>query len=215
MYDWIIIGGGIQGSTIATFLLRNKKVPSDKLCIIDPHEKPLANWMRNTGLIDMKFLRSPFVHHLDTDPFSLVNFAKKKTEFYGQYKRPSLKIFNEHSHHLFQVTDLEKCWLQGYVDEIEKEMESWRIQTSDGKRLTGKNIVLALSVNDQIFIPEWADALYEESNQVFHIFDNTACLQELNPPIAIVGGGISSCDQASGYVSRIGHLNQKASLQSG
>lgn len=196
MYEWIIIGGGIQGSTIATFLLRNEKVPPGKLCIIDPHEKPLANWRRNTGLIDMKFLRSPFVHHLDTDPFSLINFTKKRNlkdhEFYGQYKRPSLKIFNEHSHHLFQVTALEQCWLQGYVDDIRKENEHWRVQTSDGKSLNGRNVVLAISVNDQLFIPGWAQSFNAERDTVFHIFDKTASIQKLKPPIAVVGGGITS-----------------------
>ena len=196
MYEWIVIGGGIQGCTIATFLLKNKKVLPGNLCIIDPHEKPLSNWTRNTGLIGMKFLRSPFVHHLDADPFSLISFTKKKNlkdnEFYGQYKRPSLKIFNEHSHHLFQETALEQSWQQGYVSDIEKERDHWRVQTLDGKSLAGRNIVLAVSVNDQLFIPEWADSLHEESNQVFHIFDKTACIEELKLPIAVVGGGITS-----------------------
>ncbi|WP_079504589.1 FAD-dependent oxidoreductase [Mesobacillus jeotgali] len=196
MFEWIVVGGGIQGCTIAAFLLKNNKVLPDNLCIIDPHEKPLTNWTRNTGLIDMKFLRSPFVHHLDADPFSLISFTKKKNlkdnEFYGPYKRPSLKIFNEHSHHLFQETALEKSWQQGFVSDIDKEKDHWRVHTLDGKSLAGRNIVLALNVNDQLFIPEWADSLHEESNQVFHIFDKTACIEELKPPIAVVGGGITS-----------------------
>ena len=63
MYKWIIIGGGIQGTTMANFLLKQNKVSNDELAIIDPHTEPLANWKRCTNSISMPFLvkvRIPF-----------------------------------------------------------------------------------------------------------------------------------------------------------
>jgi glycine/D-amino acid oxidase-like deaminating enzyme len=107
MLEWIIVGGGIQGATVATFLLKKGKTTVDQLRIIDPHPKPLENWKRCTSVISMPYLRSPSVHHLDTDPFSLQSFARREnmyepnTAFYGRYKRPSLNMFNEHCDHLF------------------------------------------------------------------------------------------------------------------
>lgn len=86
MFDWIIIGGGIQGCTLAASLIKTGKVSTDKLMIIDPHNEPLSQWKRNTKRIEMKYLRSPFVHHLDLDPFSLQRFARKANisqAFYG------------------------------------------------------------------------------------------------------------------------------------
>ncbi|WP_010195249.1 NAD-binding protein [Bacillus sp. m3-13] len=41
MLQWIIIGGGIQGSTVATFLLKKNKTTINQLRIIDPNPKPL------------------------------------------------------------------------------------------------------------------------------------------------------------------------------
>ncbi len=75
VYEWIVVGGGIQGCTIAAFLLKNNKVSADQLLIIDPHETPLYRWTKTTEMIEMKFLRSPSVHHLDVEPFSLRKYA--------------------------------------------------------------------------------------------------------------------------------------------
>lgn len=54
MFDWIIVGGGIHGVTIANFLL--EAVSADKLAIVDPHEKLLADWDRRTKAVGMKTL---------------------------------------------------------------------------------------------------------------------------------------------------------------
>lgn len=35
MFKWIIVGGGIQGTTLATFLLKTGKVTINELAIID------------------------------------------------------------------------------------------------------------------------------------------------------------------------------------
>ncbi|MEW9109958.1 MAG: hypothetical protein AB2374_11465 [Cytobacillus gottheilii] len=36
IYEWIVVGGGIQGCTIAAFLMKNNKVSASQLLIIDP-----------------------------------------------------------------------------------------------------------------------------------------------------------------------------------
>ena len=47
---WLIIGGGIQGCTLATYLVKSKKVKARDIYIIDPHERPLFLWERKTSL---------------------------------------------------------------------------------------------------------------------------------------------------------------------
>lgn len=196
IYEWVVVGGGIQGCTIAAFLLKNDKVSRDKLLIIDPHETPLFRWTKTTEMIEMKFLRSPAVHHLDVEPHSLRKYAndqnRKKSDFYGVYKRPSLELFNEHSQSLFQGLSMKSCWHQGYVNGVDRDGGSWTISTAEGKRFKSKNVVLALSVNGQLNIPEWASKLQLQHHQLFHIYDEKADLSKLKPPFAVVGGGISA-----------------------
>lgn len=196
VYDWIVVGGGIQGSTIAAFLVKNNKVSTDKLRIIDPHVRPLFKWTTSTDRIGMKFLRSPFVHHLDVDPFSLRSYAAKhqwkKSEFYGVYKRPSLEMFNEHSQTLLHDLGLGASWHQGYVNGLDREGNYWIVNTAGEERLKAKRVVLALSINDQLHVPEWADSIKQEWHVMFHIFDDSADFSKLRMPVAVIGGGITA-----------------------
>jgi glycine/D-amino acid oxidase-like deaminating enzyme len=126
LLEWLIIGGGIQGTTIATFLIKTGKASIANLRVLDPYEVPLANWTHCTSIISMPFLRSPSVHHIDVDPFSLQSFVKQqhiaKTEaFYGPYKRPSLEVFQEHCQHVLAEIELEKAWYQGRATGLKKK----------------------------------------------------------------------------------------------
>ena len=78
MLEWIIIGGGIQGITMAAFLLKSGKTTVDQLAIVDRNEEPLARWKQCTEVISMPYLRSPSVHHLDVNPFSLQKYVEKE-----------------------------------------------------------------------------------------------------------------------------------------
>nr|WP_326092391.1 hypothetical protein [Bacillus haynesii] len=79
--------------------MKSGKVSIEDLAIIDPHERPLDIWKRNTERVRMEYLRSPSVHHIDVTPFSLQTYADKSQwaeVFFGRYKRPALSLFNQH-----------------------------------------------------------------------------------------------------------------------
>lgn len=199
MYEWVIVGGGIQGVTMATFLLNQEKTSIDKLAIIDPHSEPLKNWKRCTSIISMPYLRSPFVHHLDVEPFSLQAFVKGKpydwnTAFYGIYKRPSLQVFNDHCEHIIDALLMRRAWVQGRVRDAERTGNGWSIELHDGRKLRGKNLVLAIGIGEQPYWPEWAKRLKQEaSSSVYHIFDSDLPnFEQLKCPFTIIGGGITS-----------------------
>ena len=198
MYDWLVIGGGIHGCTVASFLLKKGKVRVERLCIIDPHDKPMYKWKKNTERIGMEYLRSPSVHHIDVDPFSLQKYAvhsnQEQTNFYGRYKRPSLELFNEHCEFIVKEANLHQCWHQGWVNSIEKEQGFWKVRTRNGYEVRAQNIVLSISINNQLNIPDWSKELRAvSSNQVFHIFEeNPVPLSSLQPPVAVIGGGITA-----------------------
>lgn len=199
MYKWIIVGGGIQGTTMATFLLKQKKVTSDELAIIDPHTEPLANWNRCTNTISMPFLRSPVVHHLDVNPFSLQAFVKDNgqnegSSFLGRLKRPSLLLFQDHCDHLIKDLSLKRCWIQGSVQAIDRTQNEWQIQLKNGQMLQGHNLVLAIGISDQLSWPDWAKKLKKNTvSSVYHVFDpDLPDFEEMQAPFTVVGGGITA-----------------------
>lgn len=197
MFDWLVIGGGIHGCTISTYLIKHKKVQSEKLCIIDPHSQPMERWKRNTERISMPYLRSPSVHHIDVRPFSLQKFGKisgEHNQFYGIYKRPSLQLFNEHSDYVISETNLKESWHIGLVESVQKIKKFWEVTTENGEKIRSKNVVIAISVNGQLLIPNWAKELSShDPKRVHHIFDDKlGSIEDIQTPIAIIGGGITA-----------------------
>ncbi|ANU09535.1 hypothetical protein A1A1_15873 [Planococcus antarcticus DSM 14505] len=199
MYKWIIVGGGIQGTTMANFLLKQHKVASDELAIIDPHTEPLANWNRYTNAISMPFLRSPSVHHIDVNPFSLEAFVKDNghnegSSFLGRLKRPSRLLFQDHCEHLVKDLSLKRSWVQGSVQTIDRAQNGWQVQLQSGQLLQGENMILAIGISEQLSWPEWAKKLKKDAvSSVYHIFDPALPdFKEMQAPFTVVGGGITA-----------------------
>jgi thioredoxin reductase len=202
MKKMIIVGGGIQGCTLAIHLLKMKKLDNHELMIIDKNNKPLNNWRECTGLISMPFLRSPSVHHLDVNPFSLEKFSKKEgyhkvSHFYGYYDRPSLEMFNEHCETLIRDLDIERCWKQASVTGIEKKQGYWTVQTEKGEVVEAENLVLAMGLREHPFWPKWAEDANSNRAQIHHIFQKEMPdLESCSVPVSIIGGGISAAHLA-------------------
>jgi len=109
--DWLIIGGGIHGVHIAARLLGEAGVDADRLRIVDPGEQLLERWRTCTATTGMTHLRSPSVHHLDLDPWSLQRFAgnrrnRKPGLFAPPYDRPNLALFNAHCDQVIETFGL-------------------------------------------------------------------------------------------------------------
>ncbi len=195
-YEWAIIGGGVHGCTIANYLIKSGRTTTKDLVILDPHDEPMKRWKALTSRIDMKYLRSPFVHHIDVKAFSLQQFhdPSNHTDFYGPYKRPSLSLFNEHCSSIIQEIDLTKCWIKGRVIEVCKEAIGWEILTSSNRTVLAENIVICISANESVHIPKWAEGIRAEGLcRISHIFsEDLKSLEDLHPPIVVVGGGITA-----------------------
>lgn len=203
MYKWIIVGGGIQGMTMATFLLKRHKATINELAIIDPYEEPLSRWKHCTNIISMPYLRSPSVHNLDIDPFSLQSFVKTNTyewntAIYGRFKRPSLQAFNEHCDHLIDDLLIKNAWIQGRVELADQTQDGWSVQLQDGRKVMGQNLLLALGISEQPIWPQWVEDLkMKKASYVYHVFDhNLPSFDHFKPPITIIGGGITAAHLA-------------------
>ncbi|MGR3765662.1 FAD-dependent oxidoreductase [Rossellomorea sp. NS-SX7] len=192
MFECVIAGGGIHGCTVANYLVKKKKIPIEQLCIIDPHPEPLAKWKMLTHRIEMPYLRSPSVHHLDLNPFSLQSFKEKENNsFYGYYKRPALSLFNDHSESVLNEIEIRKAWRQGSVQNVRRNDFSWEVQLDSGQTINGKKLIIATGMNETLSYPDWGQELVKEyPDQAGHVFQQK--IPPLKPPIAVIGGGISS-----------------------
>ncbi|WP_406944247.1 FAD/NAD(P)-binding protein [Halobacillus sp. SY10] len=196
MYKWVIIGGGIQGCTVASYLLHSKKADTPSLKVIDPHEDPLHRWKTLTRRVGMKYLRSTSVHHLDPDPHSLRKFSKKEEyaqPFIGRYDRPRLDLFNDYHEGLFQRYEWNDFWMQATVTGLEKKTDGWEINT-DGRSISAERVVLAIGVNNRPHLPEWADL---SDKRMGHLFSSDEV--KISGSLVIVGGGISAAHLANTY----------------
>ncbi|MFD1064841.1 FAD/NAD(P)-binding protein [Oceanobacillus locisalsi] len=197
MYQWIVIGGGIQGSCVASRLLEAEKVEKEDLLIIDPHSQPLERWRTITNKIEMKHLRSPFVHHLDADPYSLKKYSSAynyASGFKGQYQRPRLDMFNQHSLDLLEKTGVMTCWLRGEVSGLSRKASGWQVYMADGRYFVSEHVVLAMGVNHISHYPSWAEK-YKGSALVRHVFEMDDRLPETGDVI-VVGGGMTAAHLA-------------------
>lgn len=75
-YEYVIVGGGVHGSCVANYLLAEGEFRHEEIRIVDPRERLLASFETKARHCGMRTLRSTFVHHIDTEPFSIESFAE-------------------------------------------------------------------------------------------------------------------------------------------
>ncbi|QPC45690.1 NAD(P)-binding domain-containing protein [Mangrovibacillus cuniculi] len=201
MKEWIIIGGGIQGCTLATYLLEHGCTKVEDMQIIDPYREPLAQWKTYTKRIAMSNLRSPAVHHLAPNPYHITQFAKKNqwnNAFYGYYKKPNLEFFNHHSEDIIEQLQLHLAWKQGRVEDIERHNDQWIVSLESGDKIKAKNVAITAGFTEQLLVPEWAGELKQNyPHLVWHIFEKEEWDHaEIGGNVAVIGGGITGAHAA-------------------
>ena len=197
--DWVIIGGGIHGVHLAARLIDEAGVAPEDIRIVDEHSRLLERWRTCTSTTGMTHLRSPAVHHLDPNPWSLLEFAGKKKSrkpglFAPPYNRPSLELFNAHCDRLIERLGLEDVHIQARAIRCAVECDSVQVELSNGEKLVTRQVVLAMGNSEQTDSPEW---LPEEDSRVQHIFEPHPNREKREgETYAVVGGGISACQVA-------------------
>lgn len=204
MLDWLIVGGGAQGTALSLALTVRDGVPRHRLRVLDPHDAVLALWHKYTTNVGMRYLRSPGVHHLHYDPFSHRIFAQTKRgqpllHSIPRFERPSLRFFNAYTDYLLERYDLAALRWCGRAIGLTRARDGWRVQTDDGA-ITARRVVLAISANESPHYPAWGRGV----RGVEHIFAPDFRRDAIadGERVIVVGGGISAAQVALSLAGR-------------
>ncbi|MBM3977367.1 MAG: lysine N(6)-hydroxylase/L-ornithine N(5)-oxygenase family protein [Planctomycetes bacterium] len=175
MLDWLVIGGGVHGTYFSHVLTGPCGFERDRVRVLDRNVEPLQEWFRRSRATCMDFLRSPGVHHIDVEPFSLLQFSRGPTsppsgELFGMYKLPSVCLFEAHARATIQRRRSNELRLRGEASGVEKLRSGWRVETSEGA-LEARHILLALGPPARANWPEWARTARSGGAQLDHVFE--------------------------------------------
>lgn len=207
--DWLIIGGGIHGVHLAVRLLGEAQCPADELRILDPEPHLLARWRRFSATTGMTHLRSTVVHHLDLDPYSLLQYAEERADlattmplFVPPYDRPSLALFDAHCDRVIERYGLADLHVQDHAVRCVPDADGVTVTLASGATVRSRHVILALGASNQPAWPEWASP---SDPYVHHIFDPTFDgWPQATESVVVVGGGISAA-QAALRLAEEGH----------
>jgi cation diffusion facilitator CzcD-associated flavoprotein CzcO len=203
--EHVIIGGGICGVHLAVRLLAEAGVAPRRLVIVDPAPALLHRWDTCTANTGMPFLRSPAVHHLDLDPWSLLRFAgvrgrqrRQPDQFTPPYDRPAIDLFAEHSRWTIAQHGLSDRHLAARATAVRLTDAGASVTLADGTELSTARVVLALGASEQPHWPDWARALREAGGHVEHVFQPGFDLQPdaLPARVIVMGAGITGAQVA-------------------
>jgi hypothetical protein len=197
MFQMLIIGGGIHGVHLAHCLLQQSPLTHDDIRILDPYDELLHEWWRCTRNCGMQYLRSPSVHHIDIDPFSLDKYAalaenRQYAHFIPPKSRPSVELFHRHCRMVIDDHRLESLQIRGRALEILNRTGHVSVVTEE-ETIQARFVLLALGMGEKPLWPNWAARLREKGVPVNHVFDPDFRLAEFETggPIALIGAGIS------------------------
>jgi len=150
----------------------------------------------------MRYLRSPAVHHIDINPFSLDKFAVltenwQESNFIAPKDRPSVELFLKHCRMVIDSHRLDSLRIKGTALELKNHTNHVSVVTED-QTIDTRMILLAVGMNNQPLWPRWAILLKELNAPVHHVFDSGFSLNAIQNqgPIAVVGSGISGAQLA-------------------
>lgn len=197
-----IVGGGIHGVHLAVRLLEADLVDLPSLDIIEPIGL-LEAFRQKCEQCGMAELRSPYVHHVDTDPFSLRDFARargREDELVSSTvgaERPTTSLFFDHAAWVCNRYDLESSLVNARVTAIEPGSWSVDIETTAGRRTT-EYCFLAIGHGGSFTYPTWAADIHS-TEPVTHVwepgFDPASIDQAAT--VGIVGGSITAAQLAT------------------
>ncbi|MFO7832830.1 FAD/NAD(P)-binding protein [Halorubrum kocurii] len=200
-YEYVIVGGGIHGTCLANHLITEGEYTRDEIRILDPREELLASFAKKANQCGMETLRSTFVHHIDTESFSLESFAEGhhranelvSTKNYPD--RPTLGLFLDHARDVIERRELSDCHHRSKVTDVTQSAgtETYLVETDAGAIETHR-VVLAVGLGATPTLPEWTRSFPDDA-PLAHVWDEAfdpATPGAFEGRTFVVGGGITA-----------------------
>ncbi len=196
-----IIGGGVHGTHLAIRLLDAGVCDRDRLRILDP-DGLLTTLRRRCRRCGMAELRSPFVHHVNDDPFSLREFARERgrtDELLASdvgSARPTVSLFFDHAEWVCRQHDLSSLVEPAKATAITEGDGHLRVETQSSRH-RARWCLLAVG-HRRLNRPAWAEELPSKA-PVAHVWDSGFDPTDIDPTatVGIVGGGITAAKLAT------------------
>ena len=196
MLECAIVGGGIHGTYLLGRLCKETNLDRADVAVVDPHDRLLESFRRKARACEMDELRSTFVHHVDTEPFGLENFAQARDRedelrpTPGYPRRPSLALFLDYADYVIDGNDLEARHRQAAVETIRDDGTDpdggLVLETTDGPIRT-RHCVLAIGHGGRYRWPDWA----RDVDGITHVWDGFDPDRRAGETV-VVGGGITA-----------------------
>jgi len=194
-YDWVIVGGGVHGTHVAQRLL-DAGVDRNRLAIVESTGELLGNFRERLRVARVGSLRSPYVHHVGTEPFSLENYAKSKRRedellpTRRNPRRPTVDLFLDHTDHIIGLRRLGELVVEQEVTSVKYGDSAPLAVRTKTDELTSWRVLLAVGNAGAPEPPGWA----EETGRVRHVWEGGEVENAKNT--YVVGGGTTACSVA-------------------
>jgi hypothetical protein len=206
--DWLIIGGGVQGTYLSHLLTGQLGVSLDAIRVLDPLPSALSRWQQMTDNTGMRFLRSPAAHHIGIRTNELLDFAREhhanwQAQFLEPYLRPSLDLWNAHAASVIAGHRLEELRIRGSAREIARSGKGFRVDTDAGI-ISSRRVILAIGNSHALEYPAMTADSVRSSDRVRHVFDAQFIRREIGNTehVLIVGSGVTAVQLALALAQR-------------
>ena len=191
-----IVGGGIHGVHIAVRLLETGLVRPHELRVLDPN-RLLESFREKCRTCGMEAFRSPHVHHVDADPFSLQEFARTRgredelRESGVGGDRPTVSLFFDHADHVCAAYDLARRHVETRVTDVDPRESAVEVETTRGSFST-EWCILAIGHGGEFTEPTWMNDL--PPNTASHVWGQSFDPDDIDTgaAVGVVGGGITA-----------------------
>lgn len=204
-----IVGGGVHGVYLANRLLETTALTPSQVAIFDPNDRLLASFRTLADACGMEALRSSYVHHVGTDPFSLESYAEatgREAELVATVdypERPTRSLFLDHADHIIDRNGIDELHRQVAVTDVQYGADcatdrdrSLVLDTEQG-RVEAETCILAVGWLGQYSVPEWATAV-DGIEHVWETYDR----EDRSQQTIVVGGGITAGQLATSIAGR-------------
>ncbi|MES3160862.1 MAG: FAD/NAD(P)-binding protein [Halorubrum sp.] len=196
-----IVGGGVHGVHIAVRLLQMEVVQPHELRIVDP-DGLLDALRRKCRQCGMESFRSPHVHHVDADPFSLRTFARahgredELRESAGGGDRPTVPLFFDHADRVCTEYDLDRRHVTARVTAVDPRDSTVEVTTTRG-RFSTDWCILAVGHGSAFTEPTWMND--RSSDAISHVWERSfdPAAIDTGAAVGVVGGGVTAAQLAT------------------